>query len=114
MSKTKLADAKAKATLFMRENFHRSFKEMAGYSALEEFVAFLYKTTDSKEDYDDLKEDGLVIALSKVQGRKFLEELGENTVIEDTQDVILAIKEMLKASGRDKTFDDFILSTVFK
>ena len=113
--KTKLlADSKSKATAFMREHFHRNFKDMAGYTALEEFVAFIYRTTNSVEDYDELKEDALIVTLSKVKGRRFLEELGENTVVEDTQDVILSIKELLRASGKGQRVDDFICSTVFK
>ena len=115
MSKAKkLADSKAKATVYMREHFHRNFMELAGYTALEEFVAFFYRTTDSVDDYDDLKEDALIVALSKVKGRRFLEDMGENTIIEDTQDVLLAIKEVMRASGKDQKVDDFIIYTVFK
>ena len=90
MSKTKIADSKNKAVAYMRANFHRNYSVMAGYTALEEVAAFFYRTTVPEkfgpEVYDELKEDALIVALSKVKGRRFLEELGENTLIEDTQD----------------------------
>ena len=114
VEKSKIAESRVAAQCFMRQHFHRNFMEMAGYTALVEVVAFLTRTCSSKEEYDDFKDDALTIALAKVQGRKFLEELQENTFIDDKQDVVLAIKELLRATNINDKVDDFIINNLWK
>ena len=94
--------------MIIEELYEQLSKELTGYQALRECMAYLYMKNVTKESYVFIKEDALRYALTRVKGRQFLEEYKENFVIEDTQDVALSIKELLRTAGIEETIDEFV------
>ena len=103
-----------KSEIYMRTVNKNFFKTLAGYDALQEVVAFLYQANATEENFDVFLSAALAVALKRVKGRRFLEAIQENTIIQDEQDVRIAIKELLRAAGVSSTVDEFIKDTVFE
>ena len=111
--KQKIAESYQEAEYLLRMVIYESsMRELIGYQSAKEIIAYLKQNyVRDRLAYTEAKKGALEEALNRVKGKPYIKNWAVAN-IEDTEDVELSVKELLRASGIDSSVDEFFVALI--